>query len=188
MLYCYSACRFRAYPNEGCGSCVPVFPTRPDNSSARYSLFLSSNRIITRYEVQKFVPRFFLYHTSEFFSVSYWCIKKNGLFFFLLRRLQIFDYLASRPVSSGPAVEAKMRPLSWAFALAALAQGAQALELLKNEAMILYSDVSPKLRVITKSSAFKGGVKAEPCPCVSRSLCIYIYARGARAYFKHYRR
>ena len=41
-------------------------------------------------------------------------------------------------------------------ALAALAARASALQLLKNEPTILYADVSPKLRIITKSSAFSG--------------------------------
>ena len=41
-------------------------------------------------------------------------------------------------------------------ALAALATRASALQLLKNEPTILYADVSPKLRIITKSSAFSG--------------------------------
>jgi len=189
MLYCYVPVDFEPIPARAAVLASPSFqlgritPVRVIHFS---SLLIASSRG-TRYRSLFLVSFYtilvnsFLYHIGVF--------KKTVYFFsYFGDRLQIFDYLASRPVSSGPAVEAKMRPLSWAFALAALAQGAQALELLKNEAMILYSDVSPKLRVITKSSAFKGGVKAEPCPCASRSLCIYIYARGARAYFKHYRR
>jgi len=58
-----------------------------------------------------------------------------------------------------------MRRLSWALALAAVAQVAQSIALLKNEAMILYSDVSPKLRIITKSSAFSG-LMASDIECV----------------------
>jgi hypothetical protein len=103
---------------------------------------------------------------------------KNGLIF---PETSNFDSLATLVVSSGP-LGSKMRPLSWAFALAALAQGVQALELLKNEAMILYADVSPKLRVITKSSAFKGGVYEEPYPCAPRSLHSYICGRGVRIF------
>jgi hypothetical protein len=74
--------------------------------------------------------------------------------------LEAFEALFSRGFSLSHAVNTRrkqMRRLSWALALATLAQVAQSIELLKNEAMILYSDVSPKLRIITKSSAFSGG-------------------------------
>jgi hypothetical protein len=43
----------------------------------------------------------------------------------------------------------------WGLALLALTS-AQPIDLLQNEAIILYADVSPKLRIITKSSAFSG--------------------------------
>jgi hypothetical protein len=43
----------------------------------------------------------------------------------------------------------------WGLALLTLTQ-AQNIELLQNEPIILYADVSPKLRIITKSSAFSG--------------------------------
>jgi hypothetical protein len=49
-----------------------------------------------------------------------------------------------------------MRQSLWALALSACAQAAHSVELLMNEPTILYNDVSPKLRVITKQAAFAG--------------------------------
>lgn len=42
------------------------------------------------------------------------------------------------------------------LALAALISAVQGFELLKNEPIVLYNDVSPKLRIVAKDSAFNG--------------------------------
>ena len=49
-----------------------------------------------------------------------------------------------------------MRDLIAFTAFVALVVGGNAVQLLQNEPTILYADVSPKLRIITKSSAFSG--------------------------------
>ena len=67
----------------------------------------------------------------------------------------------------------------------AVGQFAQAIDLLMNEPVILYTDVSPKLRIITKSSAFSGAFHGR-----SNSIAearAEIIMRGAHAVHVRYR-